>query len=29
MKAKKLIINGEEQQLFDWNYNSLDNKPTL
>ena len=29
MKAKKLIINGEEQQLFDWNYNSLNNKPTL
>lgn len=29
MKAKKLIINGEEQQLFDWNYNSLDNLPPL
>lgn len=29
MKAEKLIINWEEQQLFDWNYNSLDNKPTL
>lgn len=29
MKAEKLIINGEEQELFDWNYNSLSNKPTL
>lgn len=29
MKAKKLIINGEEQLLFDWDYNSLSNQPTL
>lgn len=29
MKAEKLIINGEEQQLFDWDYSSLDNLPTL
>ena len=29
MKAEKLIINGEEQQLFDWDYSSLNNKPTL
>ena len=29
MKAEKLIINGEEQELFDWNYNSLDNLPVL
>lgn len=29
MKAEKLIINGEEQKLFDWNYSSLDNLPTL
>lgn len=29
MKAEKLIINGEEQELFDWNYSSLSNKPTL
>jgi hypothetical protein len=28
-RAEKLIINGEEQPLFDWNYNSLDNLPTL
>lgn len=28
-RAKKLIINGEEQPLFDWDYNSLWNKPTL
>lgn len=29
MKAEKLIINGEEQQLFDWDYSNLENKPTL
>ena len=29
MKAEKLIINGEEQELFDWDYSSLDNLPTL
>ena len=29
MKAEKLIINGEEQQLFDWDYSSLNNLPTL
>ena len=29
MKAEKLIINGEEQELFDWNYSSLNGKPTL
>lgn len=29
MKAKKLIINGEEQLLFDWDYNSLSNQPVL
>lgn len=29
MKAEKLIINGEEQELFDWNYSSLDNLPAL
>ena len=28
-RAEKLIINGEEQPLFDWNYSSLSNKPTL
>lgn len=28
-KAEKLIINGEVQRLFDWNYSSLDGKPTL
>lgn len=27
MKATKLIINGEEQELFDWNYSSLSNTP--
>lgn len=29
MRAEKLIINGEEQELFDWDYSSLDNLPTL
>lgn len=28
-RAEKLIINGEEQPLFDWQYSSLDGKPTL
>ena len=28
-RAKKLIINGEEQELFDWDYSSLNGKPTL
>lgn len=27
--ATKLIINGEEQELFDWDYSSLTSKPTL
>lgn len=29
MKAEKLIINGEEQKLFNWDYSSLNGKPTL
>jgi len=28
-RAEKLIINGEEQKLFDWKYDSLAGKPTL
>jgi hypothetical protein len=28
-RAEKLIINGEEQPLFDWQYSSLDGLPTL
>ena len=28
-RAEKLIINGEEQPLFDWQYSSLSGKPTL
>jgi hypothetical protein len=28
-KAQKLIINGEEQLLFDWDYDSLNNLPAL
>lgn len=28
-RAEKLIINGEEQKLFDWKYDSLDSKPIL